>query len=423
MSDQPDVVIVGAGAAGVGAGMELQKRGVPFVILEASQRVGGRAYTDKTSLPYGWDQGCHWLHCADVNPLVTEADRVGAEYLMEQRDDWNAVWANGTWADRAGRADTLATMEAAFEAVYEAGGKGRDVSIAEVLPDAGDMTSIVRHWMQLMTSGDPEQVSTRGYADYTDTYLNWPVKTGYGDLIERLAKGLPVRLNTPVASLEQCADRVRVTTNNGSIEAKAAIVTASTSVLNSGAIEIGAGPARDLLTMIENVPCGYYEKIAIAFDTDVFGHIEQPSVNILPPDSSAPVNFQFANFGNPMVIGHVAGSVARDLAAEGDAAMVDFAMERLIAGFGSDIKIRMVNAATTGWGGNQYVRGGYSFAKPGCAHLRHEMIVTDTGNLAFAGEAFSKQWQATAHGAWSSGRDVAARIVDNLTSSRSRQPA
>ena len=414
MSRQPDVVIVGAGAAGVGAGMELQKRGVPLLVLEASDRVGGRAYTDKTSLPYSWDQGCHWLHCADVNPLVAEADRVGAEYLTEQREDWNAVWVKSDWADRAGRADTLAIMEAAFEAVYDAGSNGRDVPVAKVLPDAGNMAPIVRHWMQLMSSGDPEQVSTRGYADYADTQLNWPVKTGYGDLIERLAGGLPVRLNTPVSSIEQLADGVRVATRSGSIEAKAAIVTASTSVLNSGAIDIGAGPARDLLALIENAPCGWYEKIAIAFDGDVFGHIEQPSVNILPQDGNAPINFQFANFGKPMVIGHVAGSVARELLSQGDAAMVEFAMERLIAGFGSDIKTRMVNAATTGWGDNLFVRGGYSFAKPGRAHLRHQMIEADTGNLAFAGEAFSTQWQATAHGAWASGRDVAGRTVDKL---------
>lgn len=414
MSDQPDVVIVGAGAAGVGAGMELTKRGVPFVILEASDRVGGRAYTDKTSLPYAWDKGCHWLHCADVNPLVAEADRVGAQYLTEGRDDWNAVWAKGDWADKAGRADTLSIMEAAFEAVYEAGGNGRDVPIADVLPDAGERAPIVRHWIQLMSSGDPEQVSTRGYADYEDTEHNWPVKTGYGDLIERLAAGLPVRLNTPVSGIEQRSNNVRVITRSGTIEAKAAIVTASTAVLNSGAIEIGAGPARDLLALMENVPCGFYEKVAIAFDSDVFGHVEQPSVNILPPDGSVPVNFQFANFGNPMVIGHVAGGVAKQLLAEGDAAMVEFSMERLVAGFGSDIKARMVNAATTDWGSNQFVRGGYSFAKPGCAHLRHQMIEADTGSLAFAGEAFSMRWEATAHGAWASGRDVAGRLVDNF---------
>lgn len=414
MSGQPEIVIVGAGAAGVGAGMELTKRGVPFVILEASGRVGGRAYTDKASLPYSWDQGCHWLHCADVNPLVAEADRVGAQYLKGGREDWNAVWANGHWADKAGRAETLSIMEAGFDAVYEAGGNGRDVPIADVLPDAGDWAPIVRHWIQLMSSGDPEQVSTRSYADYQDTEQNWPVKSGYGDLIERLAAGLPVRLDSPVSGIEQHANDVRVTTAAGTIEAKAAIVTASTAVLNSGAIEIGAGPARDLLTLMENVPCGFYEKVAIAFDKDVCGGIEQPSVNILPVDGSEPINFQFANFGNPMVIGHVAGSVARQLLTEGDAEMVEFAMQRLVAAFGSDIKARMVNAATTDWGSNPFVRGGYSFAKPGCAHLRHEMINADTGNLAFAGEAFSRQWEATAHGAWASGRDVAGRLVDNL---------
>ncbi len=414
MNDRPKVVVIGAGAAGVGAGMELQERGVSFVVLEACDRVGGRAYTDKTSLPYAWDQGCHWLHCADVNPLVAEADRVGAEYLTQGRDDWNAVWANGQWADRAGRADTLAIMEAAFEAVYEAGGKGQDVSISEVLPDAGDMAPIVRHWMQLMSSADPEQVSARGYADYADSHHNWPVKTGYGDLIERLAAGLPVQLNTPVVGIEQRADGVGITTHGGSIDAKAAIITASTAVLNSGAIEIGAGPARDLLKLIENVPCGHYEKVAIAFESNIFSHIEQPSVNILPPDGSEPINFQFSNFGSPMVIGHVAGSVAKDILAASDAAMVEFAMERLIAAFGSDIKTRMVNAATTGWGSNLFVRGGYSYANPGCAHLRHEMIDADTGNLAFAGEAFSMQWQATAHGAWVSGREVAGTVVDKL---------
>jgi monoamine oxidase len=95
--------------------------------------------------------------------------------------------------------------------------------------------------------------------------------------------------------------------------------------------------------------------------------------------------------------------------------MVEFAMQRLVAAFGSDIKARMVNAATTDWGSNPFVRGGYSFAKPGCAHLRHQMIETETGNLVFAGEAFSRQWEATAHGAWASGRDVAGTLVDNFT--------
>ena len=71
-----------------------------------------------------------------------------------------------------------------------------------------------------MSSGDPEQVSARSYADYEDTEKNWPVESGYGDLIERMAAGLPVRLNTPVSAIEQGANGVRVKTPGGTVEAR-----------------------------------------------------------------------------------------------------------------------------------------------------------------------------------------------------------
>ena len=103
----PAVVIIGAGAAGVGAGLELQAKGIPFIIVEAQDRIGGRAFTDKTSLGLTWDQGCHWMHCADVNPLVAWADRLGATYLKDRRDDWFGVWRDGGWMDKAGRQRVL----------------------------------------------------------------------------------------------------------------------------------------------------------------------------------------------------------------------------------------------------------------------------------------------------------------------------
>jgi monoamine oxidase len=76
-ASEPEVVIVGAGAAGIGAGLALSRLGVPFVILEAKDRVGGRAHTDGTSLGHLWDRGCHWFHSADRNPLRAIADRLG----------------------------------------------------------------------------------------------------------------------------------------------------------------------------------------------------------------------------------------------------------------------------------------------------------------------------------------------------------
>ena len=116
MSD-PAAVIVGAGAAGIGAGLELTARGIPFVILEAQNRVGGRAFTDRTSMPVAWDQGCHWLHCADKNPLVQWADRLGADYHTKDYPDWFGVFHDGRWASTDARDEAMHHVFGALDAV------------------------------------------------------------------------------------------------------------------------------------------------------------------------------------------------------------------------------------------------------------------------------------------------------------------
>ena len=411
---EPVVVIVGAGAAGIGAGLELQARRVPFVILEAQTRVGGRAFTDKTSLGMAWDQGCHWLHCADVNPLVGWADRLEANYYKERREDWFGVWRDSAWLDKAGRESVLEQTWQPIMMLSDVGDEQADVPLADVLDLSGQQGGLLRHWLQLMSSGDPEAVSARGYADYDDTELNWPVESGYGDLIERMAAGLPVRLNTPVRSIEQGAGRVTVTLADGSsLKASACIVTASTNVLIAGGIKFGAGPAHDLLDLVQDVPCGSYEKIAVKVTGDPFAVQDHRggSVQLTYTDV---VNFQI-NFHFPgLALAHVAGSPARKLVTAGRDAMQTHVMEALVAGWGADIRKQVLKMAVTGWETNPFVRGAYSYARPGSAHRRHEMIEADTGNVVFAGEAFSRKWQATAHGAYQSGRDVAARMVDSL---------
>jgi len=187
-----DVVVIGAGAAGVGAGLALQAAQKSFVIVEAAERVGGRAYTDKVSMDLPWDQGCHWLHSADVNPLVSWADRLGATYLRQERDGAYQYWLKGNWLAPSEISVYGSAVDAAFDAVYAVAETGRDVPISEILPDPGPYGGAVRHILQLMASGDPENVSTSGYADYLDTDHDWPVVSGYGDLIERMARGLPV---------------------------------------------------------------------------------------------------------------------------------------------------------------------------------------------------------------------------------------
>jgi monoamine oxidase len=65
-----DVAIIGAGAAGLGAAHALQGSGLSMIVLEARDRVGGRAHTIMAAPDITFDLGCGWLHSADKNSFV-----------------------------------------------------------------------------------------------------------------------------------------------------------------------------------------------------------------------------------------------------------------------------------------------------------------------------------------------------------------
>src|SRR5215475_3684546 len=77
MSQVFDVVIVGAGAAGIAAGRRLMRAGVSIMMLEARGRIGGRAHTVTESRPL--DLGCGWLHSGDRNVWTPIAEAMGFE--------------------------------------------------------------------------------------------------------------------------------------------------------------------------------------------------------------------------------------------------------------------------------------------------------------------------------------------------------
>ena len=80
----PDVVVIGAGGAGLSAARTLLKAGKSVVILEAMNRVGGRAYTESETFGVPFDWGCQWIQAADRNPLLPLAKEWGFDpYLHD----------------------------------------------------------------------------------------------------------------------------------------------------------------------------------------------------------------------------------------------------------------------------------------------------------------------------------------------------
>ncbi|MDS9950490.1 MAG: NAD(P)/FAD-dependent oxidoreductase, partial [Planktomarina sp.] len=417
MSDK--IVIIGAGAAGISAGLTLQKLGIPFVILEASERVGGRAYTDKTSLPTHWDQGCSWLHCADVNPLVSWADQLGSVYDTTDRSEKALLWSENKWADAAEQAFVQRGIDRKFADIYIAAKKGHDIPISEIPSSEGIETAIADAMVTLMCSENTKNVSASGYGDYDDTNVNWLLTSGYGDLIAKMAVGLPIQTGIQVSSIANSRNGVRVLTNSNDFDARAAIITVSTNVLRSGQIKFPSGAVQQMLSLVSEVPCGTYEKVAITLDRYPFDPTDNEAIWLSPDREENPIYFQILRGRQPMLIAHIAGQEARDLVGEGPQEMVKFATHNLNKVFGSNIQKLVSGTAVTSWQINPFIQGGYSYAKPGAGKNRHDMIALDTGLITFAGEAFSLPWFGTAHGAYQSGKDVASKLAQRLNSTKS----
>jgi monoamine oxidase len=75
--DEFDVIVIGAGAAGVSAVRRLSAEGRSVCVLERRRRLGGRAWTWRGPSGFPLDLGCGWLHSADENELSILATEMG----------------------------------------------------------------------------------------------------------------------------------------------------------------------------------------------------------------------------------------------------------------------------------------------------------------------------------------------------------
>ncbi|MFZ5671898.1 MAG: flavin monoamine oxidase family protein [Pseudomonadota bacterium] len=403
----PDIVIIGAGAAGIGAGRALAKAGIPFLIIEAKDRIGGRAFSEATSLGHLWDHGCHWFHSADKNVLRGLAEEIGHKFLKKPRDGVMKSFMNGQWTSDPLRQDFVWDI---LGKVAEAGRRGLDVPAASLLDPAHPWNPMARHWLSLMFSAEPEDISTRDAGSYDDTGLNLAVEDGYGALVAKLADGLPIATAVAARSVTARGQGVAVETDKGTITAKAAIVAVPARMLETGKLIIADMPD-DIAQALRNVPMGYYEKIAIAFDGKVFEGFDVPYADIFDPvaPTTHPLNFELHPFGRPIAVTHIAGHFARDMERDGEPGMIDFALSALVKAFGSDLRRRVKKATATHWSSDVFINGAYSCARPGHGLARRAFANPIAERIFLAGEHVHASFYATAHGAFETGIAAAAK--------------
>lgn len=409
-----DIAIVGAGVAGLAAARTAVEAGRRVVVLEAKDRVGGRAWTTSVG-GHPVDLGATWLHSASLNPLVAVAAGYGLQPAQAFPRMRLYVTRGGErrWGSDRELAELVAFREKMDAAVIAAGERGPDRPIAGLIDRASRWAPLYEWWIAAYTSTDAEHASALDYAHYRETHENLSLADGIGNLVSRLATDLPIRLATPVRRVRWNGRHIQIETDDGAIDAAAAIVTPSTSALTRGALRFDPDLPEWKQAAIEAVPLGSANKVVLAFDRNVFGEEAFTSVRI-DEGTRNTAAFQIRPFGRELASAFLGGSLSRDLELAGPRAMIDFAQERLCGIFGSEIMKHLTAAKASAWTSDPWIGGGYSAPRPGMAVHRERLARPVGERLFFAGEATAEGFYTTVHGGYLSGMRAAEEALAAL---------
>jgi monoamine oxidase len=409
LNSEPDIAIVGAGAAGIGAARRLAETGLSVLVLEALLRLGGRAWTRQAAgMPL--DMGCEWLHSADRNPWTVIAEQTG--FAVERRD---SGWGE-QYRDLGFTAAERETARAEFEAWGDSLATSPPASdcAADVLAPDGKWTSYLQALSGYISGDELERISARDYAAYdtASTDCNWRLPSGYGTLIAaNFPVGTELYLATAVEAISLAGRRVALRTPAGEIHARAVILTVSTNILAGDAIMLPSGldPWREAASFL---PLGADEKLFL----EITGPSPfEPETHVIgDPCDPMTGSYNIRPYGRNVIGCFLGGAGARAAAAAGPQAAFDRAIGQLAALFGNDVRRCLRPLLISEWAGTASIGGAYSHAMPGHAGMRQVLARPFDNRLFFAGEATHATDFSTAHGAYLSGLRAADEAIAAL---------
>lgn len=417
---EADIVVVGAGAAGIAAARRIMAANRKVIVVEASNQIGGRCQTDLSTFDVPFDRGARWMHNPETNPLIKLARSAGLEISTAPQGQKIRI---GRRNARPGEIEEfLAALVRANRAIDDAA-RRFDVSCASVLPkDLGIWADTAEFVLGASFSGkDLKDISVGDKSRAQERNTAIACRQGLGTLIAKLGEQVPVALSTPASRIGWGSRDVSVETPSGKILARAAVITVSTNVLAAGNIKFASELPKRTLDAASRLSLGSYDRIALQMPGNPLGLARDDIV--IEQSDSLKTALIYANIGGSSLCSiDVGGSFGRDLSAQGEAAMVAFAKEWLTKLFGSEVAAAVKKSSATRWNAAPFALGAMSAASPGGQSSR-KVLGEPIGCMYLAGEATHETLWGTIDGAWESGERAAEAALRRIGALRDAEPA
>lgn len=405
------IIIIGAGMAGLAAADRLRAAGLNPLVLEASDRIGGRVRSDRTQGVV--ELGAEFVHGARAATweILKRANLKTRPYEVDEtaprRFSYGGALQPVGWA-----------MAEHIEALVARGEQyaGPDISLTrwfEQLAPADDPAAILaRDRIARIEAASPDDLSALAVARErqlnTAGWDNFRLPGGYDALATLLAEGTRIRLNAPVIGVAWASAGAVVTLASGeTLPAGAVIVTASLGVLQRGLIAFDPVLPKRKRDAVGRLRMGPASKLILWFRRAFW-----PPFSFLGADQQLPSWWRAAEA--TALVGFAGGPDAIRLGKLGERSAVAVALAELAHVFGPEVHTEFVRGALMDWPNEPWILGGYSYTPVGAGAAREE-LAEPLSTLFFAGEATSINGHVgTVHGAIESGWRAAAEVISSV---------
>lgn len=381
-----------------------------MLVLEARDRIGGRAHTVISANGFPADLGCGWLHSADRNPWVAIAGEMGFA-LDRTLPSWGERLVRSGYS-LAEQSEWVRTREEFYQRL-EAAAAYPDRPASELLEPGNRWNALLNAISTYANGVELERLSAHDYNNYDSTDINWRVREGYGALVARFGADVPVRLSTAVTRIDWSGNPVTIETSAGTLRAHAAILATPPTVVAAEQIRFAPALPPAKLGAAHGLPLGVDNKLFLSL-ADTWPDIGSNWHVAGSVERTATASYQLKPLGAPVVEMFVGGQLGLDLERAGIEAMTDFARDELAGVFGNRIRGDLAPLLASAWATDPLSLGSYSFALPGHAEDRAIWAAALDDRLFFAGEACSTHDFSTGHGAYLTGRAAADQVVAAL---------
>jgi monoamine oxidase len=427
MLEEADIVIVGAGAAGLAAARELSAAELNVVVLEARDRIGGRINTHFDQFPI--ELGAEFVHGKPPETLkIVERAKLSLQQVP-----------NIHWHMHDGVLTKSGEFWSKVEDVMEEMSryKGHDRDFSAFLDDyerrthIEDVRSIATLYVEGFHAAHAGRISVHGLnktneaAEEVEDDKQFRIQNGYGLLAQSLhndavAAGTKVYFDTIVEEVHWQRNHVEVlTSTERRFKARCLLVTLPLRLLQNGNVRFT--PAIDeTVSAAKKLAMGNAIKVVMRFRKPFWVEIDEMKdfTFIHAPAERLPTWWTQFPVDAPLLAGWAGGPRAEKLASESDDALLDHALESLAHIFRTSkasLEELLEQFYTHNWEHDPFSGGAYSYIPVGGVDAQAELARPLEDTLFFAGEATNTEGHhGTVHGAIASGLRAARAILTGL---------